>query len=541
MKSLVPLLVLVCVAMLGVAAAKRKVTRKCCGVSETMVESGPGHRPCKSATQVGHKQLVMNQWKNVKLSDYVINHGKPLCEDGEHLTPIYDHAGGVDTLNLLTNGSLTHSGERVDGRGVTYDYIKYCVDQLVMNHNYSGVARGQMVDFAYVCIDRSLGVAELVEKWVYPVGVALSMGCLTLTFLLYSLLPQLRDLTGKFILGICAFLTTSYALRLVDIFGFKDPNVQKLVTELLLHSCVVGAWLCVNSMGHHVWKIIRSKSVFTRVTDGQRCCYYSLFVSLGTGSTACLALAVHFLIGNGVGFGDSLTNNSEEDDVIPPSLGSVSWEALAVLYFPICLLLLANLYFYWTSQRQIGRQLVYNRSMQHFQVNFDLFSKLLMVVSVCWFFQTLALIPLGGSASPAFHYIAMVFTILQGPLIFIVAMCRTRVVFLFKRYFCQDTCCIGCCRGDNEFIEIPTTEMDVIDKLKEKEEKAEVADVKHSLLEITKEAPNDHREMSRSLFNVRGKGGDSGESPIVKVGRMLKSNSMNLASLNWGWRKETSV
>ena len=49
------------------------------------------------------------------------------------------------------------------------------------------------------------------------------MSCLTLTFLLYSFLPQLRDLTGKFILGICSFLTTNYALRLVDVemFGFK--------------------------------------------------------------------------------------------------------------------------------------------------------------------------------------------------------------------------------------------------------------------------------------------------------------------------------
>ena len=49
------------------------------------------------------------------------------------------------------------------------------------------------------------------------------MSCLTLTFLLYSFLPQLRDLTGKFILGICSFLTTNYALRLIDVemFGFK--------------------------------------------------------------------------------------------------------------------------------------------------------------------------------------------------------------------------------------------------------------------------------------------------------------------------------
>ena len=55
------------------------------------------------------------------------------------------------------------------------------------------------------------------------------MSCLTLTFLLYSFLPQLRDLTGKFILGICSFLTTNYALRLVDVnmlVGFKVREHQ---------------------------------------------------------------------------------------------------------------------------------------------------------------------------------------------------------------------------------------------------------------------------------------------------------------------------
>ena len=60
-------------------------------------------------------------------------------------------------------------------------------------------------------------------------GVAVSMSCLTLTFLLYSFLPQLRDLTGKFILGICSFLTTNYALRLVDVnmlVGFKVREHQ---------------------------------------------------------------------------------------------------------------------------------------------------------------------------------------------------------------------------------------------------------------------------------------------------------------------------
>ena len=66
------------------------------------------------------------------------------------------------------------------------------------------------------------------------------------------------------------------------------------------------------------------------------------------------------------------------------------------------------------------------------QVNFDLFTKLFLVVGVCSMFQTLALLDIR-----ALEYIGKIFVLLQGPLIFVVAMCRTRVAFLFKRYFCQ--------------------------------------------------------------------------------------------------------
>ena len=74
--------------------------------------------------------------------------------------------------------------------------------------------------------------------------------------------------------------------------------------EMLGHTCVLGAWLCLNCMGHHVWKVIRSKSVFTRVTDGQRCCYYSLYVILGTGLVSGTATAAHFLVGRQEGYGE---------------------------------------------------------------------------------------------------------------------------------------------------------------------------------------------------------------------------------------------
>merc|ERR1712117_951111 len=111
---------------------------------------------------------------------------------------------------------------------------------------------------------------------------------------------------------------------------------------------------------------------------------------------------------------------------------------------------------------------VYNRNMQHFQVNFDLFTKLFLVVGVCWLFQTLALLDIS-----ALEYIGKIFTLLQGPLIFCVAMCRTRVAFLFKKYFCEDICCFKCFKSD-EFIEMECQELSTIEKLKSKENHEEI-------------------------------------------------------------------
>ena len=66
----------------------------------------------------------------------------------------------------------------------------------------------------------------------------------------------------------------------------------------------------------------------------------------------------------------------------------------------------------------------------------------------------------------ALIYIFKVFNMLEGPLIFIVAMCRTRVAFLFKRYFCIGPCC-----QTGEFIEEEAKELSIIDNLKAKEAK----------------------------------------------------------------------
>ena len=73
-----------------------------------------------------------------------------------------------------------------------------------------------------------------VGKYLYPGSLSVSILCLILTFLLYSVLPQLRDLTGKFILGICGCSVAAFSLILIDIFGSADENVHNLTTGRII-------------------------------------------------------------------------------------------------------------------------------------------------------------------------------------------------------------------------------------------------------------------------------------------------------------------
>ena len=93
----------------------------------------------------------------------------------------------------------------------------------------------------------------------------------------------------------------------------------------------------------------------------------------------------------------------------------VDWRCLLTFYTPVLALILVSLFFYWSSQRLMSKKLIYNRSMQHFQVNFDLFTKFLLVVGIWWLFHALAAL----LQRTALTYISMAFNIIIGPLVFL--------------------------------------------------------------------------------------------------------------------------
>ena len=125
-------------------------------------------------------------------------------------------------------------------------------------------------------------------------------------------------------------------------------------------------------------------------------------------------------------------------------------------------------------------------------------------------------------------------------------MCRTRVAFLFKKYFCEDWCCFQCFRSE-EFINEECQELATIDLMKSRENNDEKREFLQPFLNGNGSNGTD-KEMSKSLYNVRNR--EPGEIPppvnpelpVGRIKRLLKSNSLTaLTNINFGWRKETAV
>ena len=169
------------------------------------------------------------------------------------------------------------------------------------------------------------------------------------------------------------------------------------------------------------------------------------------------------------------------------------------------------------------------------------------MIGIWWLFHTLALLP-----HASLKYTGIIFNLVEGPAVFMVAMCRTRVAFLFKKYFCEDWCCFSCLKSE-EFINEECQELATIDMLRNRDEvdnSTSNGGIKDYLQPFINGNPSGaDKEMSKSLFNMRNhrEPGEippppNPEVPVGRIKRLLKSNSLTaLTNINFGWRKETSV
>ena len=120
--------------------------------------------------------------------------------------------------------------------------------------------------------------------------------------------------------------------------------------------------------------------------------YYSVYILISTGAILVMAATVHFFVET-VANEDPCENNNNKYKIgksqmiirissTKSSIGYIyittwyssfiayfiGWKTLAAFYSPAALLLMINIFFYWTSQRTMARELLYNKNIHHFQV-----------------------------------------------------------------------------------------------------------------------------------------------------------------------------
>ena len=81
-------------ARIGEGGARKLDTRKCCLMTQVLVEKGPSQRQCTD--KLGQAGLDPMRWQGKQLGDFAIHHGKPHCSGDEKLIPLYHHDNQVN-------------------------------------------------------------------------------------------------------------------------------------------------------------------------------------------------------------------------------------------------------------------------------------------------------------------------------------------------------------------------------------------------------------------------------------------------------------
>lgn len=150
------------------------------------------------------------------------------CDDGIHVSYIYEAAGNDEQLYVLQNGSLL----RIGNEGTEYDVFEmYCLFEAEPQ---------QWV--ASVCYDRVVSVTRA-EVYLYAICMLMSVPCLLVTAFLYLAVPALRNLHGKSLA--CHSLCMAMGFLLLSAVQLRGTVGTKTgyVIQYLLLACFL--WLSV--------------------------------------------------------------------------------------------------------------------------------------------------------------------------------------------------------------------------------------------------------------------------------------------------------
>ena len=255
------------------------------------------------------------------------------------------------------------------------------------------------------------------QRLVSIIGLLISITALAIHFIVYMLLPPLRNIPGKCLLCLVASLFIAQLLFLAGSARTEIPEVC-LSIGVVMHYAFLAAFFWMNVMAVDICRTFSSSRVVLPADDrSSRFIFYSLYAWLTPavivgGSLTLDLVDVPFLADYRPHYGDGLCWITRR------------WPLLVVFALPLALLLVVNTILFGVTVKNlciISKDAKRARGTERGQ--FLLYVKLSTIMGLTWLFGFVASL----ADLPVLWYVFVVFNTLQGAFICFAFICTKKV------------------------------------------------------------------------------------------------------------------
>ncbi|XP_070491483.1 uncharacterized protein [Chironomus tepperi] len=349
---------------------------------------------------------------NVNDNKFGIVIGRP-CEKLYFLEP---EEFQEDLWSIQNNGSI-------NANNGSHDINNYCLSQNAESKT--------KVD-ARLCFHQDTDT----KFQVHPIGMLISIPFLIITFLVYALIPELRNLHGKCLMCYTLSLTVLYAILSIIQMDKTHLLLQTfpcIASGYLLYFSVLLTFFWMNAMCYDIWKIsshgISSRSRKEEQNSFYLYCIYAFL-------TPVLITFVVFMIDHLEIF---TTDYLPYFGIQRCYITALNKAEAIYVYLLISLIIVVNIIFFFDTARRIwkAQSLSNDDNIQQrrgiLRNRFYIYLRLFILMGIMWCMESISWMYEGSSE---IFYATDIFNCLQGVMIFIVCVCEKRTRNLIIKRWC---------------------------------------------------------------------------------------------------------
>ena len=255
------------------------------------------------------------------------------------------------------------------------------------------------------------------QRLVTIIGLLISITALAIHFIVYMMLPPLRNIPGKCLLSLVASLFTAQLLFLAGSAGTELPEVC-MSLAVAKHYAFLAAFFWMNVMAADICRTFSSSRVMLPADDrSSRFVFYSLYAWLTPAAIVGGSLAIDLLDVNATAdfrphYGDGLCWITRR------------WALLVMFALPVALLLAVNTVLFCVTVKNlclISREAKRARGNERGQL--VLYVKLSTIMGLTWVIGFVASL----TDMPVLWYVFDVFNTLQGAFVCFAFVCTKKV------------------------------------------------------------------------------------------------------------------